>query len=343
VKPGDGATRPERLLLLLSLAALVPLAALTVGAGRAQALEKKATGNVVVEWWQVEDSVSVVRGNVLVYGEVRGDVSSGFGGIRVEGPVGGDVDAGWGDVFVDAPVGGDVRLGNGKLVLGPDADVKGRIYVASGRFKPYPGARFDEVHSAGMSPPGSDGGPPERSFAGLVGRLVAAALLAAVAVLAVVLVPRPIKAAVTGLDASPGRAALLGVATLPAVLLLSVALALTGVGLLLLPLLLPAYLALVLCGLLVSSYALGRRVLLATGRYRAGDAIAAGVGALLVAAVSLVPYLGSLLAALLALTGVGAVLIPLLARRRHPRASCGEERAEARGEAPVAGRPEERR
>jgi hypothetical protein len=103
----------------------------------------------------------------------------------------------------------------------------------------------------------------------------------------------------------------------PAVVVVSVLLAVTVVGLLLLLLLWPAYLALVLFGALVAAYCLGRRIMLATGRYyRAGDALAAAVGALLVSAVWLIPVLGGFVFLVLALLGTGASVLAFLAHRR---------------------------
>jgi hypothetical protein len=101
----------------------------------------------------------------------------------------------------------------------------------------------------------------------------------------------------------------------PAAVVVSILLAITGVGILLILLLWPAYLALVLFGVLVTAYFLGRKVVLATGRYRAGDALAAVVGAVLVSVAYLIPVLGSLVLAVLALLGTGAAVLALLTRR----------------------------
>jgi hypothetical protein len=59
-----------------------------------------------------------------------------------------------------------------------------------------------------------------------------------------------------------------------------------------------------------------------TGRYRAGNALAAVVGALALAALTLIPLVGDLLLYALALLGTGAAILALLSRRRtlptHP-------------------------
>jgi hypothetical protein len=98
-----------------------------------------------------------------------------------------------------------------------------------------------------------------------------------------------------------------------------VALAVSVVGVPLLLLLAPAYLALVFYGVMVAAFAVGRKVVLATGRHRSGNALAAAVGAVLVAATALIPFLGELLLFALALLGTGASILALVYRRRAPR------------------------
>jgi hypothetical protein len=53
-----------------------------------------------------------------------------------------------------------------------------------------------------------------------------------------------------------------------------------------------------------------------TGRYRVGNALAAVVGAMILAATTLIPVLGDLLLYALALLGTGAVILALFSRRR---------------------------
>jgi len=311
-------------LLLIPFAAVVSLALSGAFVDHAYALEKKFAGDVVVGEYEVEPEVRTGGGSIVVLGAVEGDVSSGFGSIKVYGPVGGDVEAGSGDVLVDAPVGGDVHLGAGYLRLGPNARIKGQVTVASGRFSAHSEAEYPSGVSTADMFGGMDEDGPSGVFAGFLGRVLIALLLAAAAILAAVLSPRSLRTTSANLDASLGRALLVGLGSVPAVLLASVALGITGVGLLLLPLLLPAYLFLALFGLLAAAYWVGRRVLLATGRYRAGDAVAAAVGAAIVAVVSLVPFVGVLLVALLALTGTGAAMLAILAHKRGSRATLAQ-------------------
>jgi hypothetical protein len=154
---------------------------------------------------------------------------------------------------------------------------------------------------------------------GYIGWFFAAAGFAACVVLAAVVAPRSLSAAARRAEEAPGWSLLVGFVSLPAVIVLSVALAISVVGVPLLLLMTPAYLALVFYGALVAAFFVGRKVMLATGRYRSGNALAATVGAFLVAAAAMIPFLGELLVFALALLGTGASILALASRRRTRR------------------------
>ena len=143
-----------------------------------------------------------------------------------------------------------------------------------------------------------------------------AAAFVACSVLAAVVAPGPLLAATRRAEASPGWSLLLGVGSVPAFFVFAVVLAVSIVGIPLLLLLAPAYLAFLFFGALVAAYFVGRRVVFATGRYRGGNALAAMVGALILAVAYLIPVLGGLLIYGLALLGTGASILALFSRRR---------------------------
>lgn len=306
------------------------LASALLTPAHAHALEGKFIGDVTVEEDDTFEEIHTAWGDVVVEGRVEGDVSSGFGDVEVRGPVGGDVEAGFGNVNVDAPVRGEVKVGFGDLHLSDDARVGG-VSLGSGTLDSHPNAAVGAAQAAGMAPD-LDEDSPLAAFSGIVGWGVMALGLAAAAVLLVVAAPGPLRASARSLELAPGRSLLVGAGSFPAMVVASVLLAFTGVGLLLLPLAWPAYFALVLFGMLVAVYFVGRKVVLATGRYRAGDALAAVVGAVLVSAAYRVPIFGGLILAALAALGTGAAVFALLARRRRPRAGYAsyEEYLEAR-------------
>jgi hypothetical protein len=307
----------------LGLIALSPLPA--------HAYESKVFGDVVVESGEVEDEVSTTVGDVRVDGAVEGDVHSGLGDIEVRGkvgddinaghgdvevygPVGGGIDAGFGDVYVDARVRGDVKVGRGSVELGPAALVHGDVYHGRGEVRGNTDA-VEGVMIAGRAPHmehESDG----FGITGFVGWVFAAAAFAACSMLLTVLAPGPLLAAARSAEESPGWSLLFGVASVPAVVVFAVVLAVSIVGIPLLLLLAPAYLALVFFGALVAAYFVGRRVVFATGHYRGGNALAAMVGALILAVVYVIPVLGGLLLYGLALLGTGAAILALFSRRR---------------------------
>ena len=277
-------------------------------------------GDRVVEEGESVEEISTAWGDVLVKGRVEGDINSGFGDIEVEGPVDGDVEAGFGNVRINAPVSGDVEAGFGDLDLDEGAQVAGRVYVGHGSRTDHPDAEVHGIQAAGMAFDDDDDSTLEL-FSDVIGWLVLTSLLVGAAVLLAVVAPRPLRASARSLESSPGRSFVLGVGSVPVVVILVFLLAITVVGALLL---VPAYLALLLFGLLVTAYFLGRKVVLATGRYRAGDALAAAVGAILVTATLWIPFLGGLIFFALALLGTGAAVLALLARRRQgaaPRAT----------------------
>jgi len=262
----------------------------------------------------VDGDVHSGFGDVLVNGEVRGDVDAGIGDVKIRGPVDGDVHAEFGDVNVDAPIKGDVDVGRGDVELGPKAEISGDLECESGAITGNSDAVKGDITAKGMALhlDGSHG--PD--VLGFVGWLFAALAFAACTVLAAVLAPRPLASAASRAEESPGRSFVYGLVSLPAFFVLCVVLAVTIIGIPLLLLLVPAYLALLFFGTLVAAFFIGTRVLMVTGRYRVGNALAAVVGALILAATTLIPLVGNLILYALALLGTGAAILALLSRRR---------------------------
>jgi cytoskeletal protein CcmA (bactofilin family) len=312
--------------VLLGLVVLLPLPA--------HAAEQRLVGDVVVGPRGVEHDVSTgagdieVRGpveddvhsgfgDVLVTGKVNGDIDAGFGDVKIEGPVEGDVRAEFGDVYVNAPVKGDINVGWGEVDLGPKAEISGNLECEGCEITGNRGAVKGHMMARGMAIDFDDSHGP--SIIGFFGWLFAALAFAACAVLAAVVAPRPLTSAARRAEESPGRSFVYGLISLPAFFVLCVALAVTIIGIPLLVLLVPAYLALLFFGALVAAFFIGTRVLMVTGRYRVGNALAAVVGAMILAATTFIPVLGDLLLYALSLFGAGAIILALFSRR--PRAS----------------------
>jgi hypothetical protein len=297
----------------------------------AGAMEKRAFGDFTVR--EPTEEVSTAFGDVVVEAPVEEDVHAGVGDITVNEPVGGDVEAVNGEVRVEAPVEGSVGAGLGDVYLG--AEVSGDVDVEHGDVYLLPGGRVagDLSIGNGMIDGDTDeqvagdvrvgmaserGGADEDSgILGFVGWIFGTLVFAGLSVLAAVLFPRSISAAARRVDESPGRSLLFGIVSLPAAAILFVVLLISIVGS---PVSIfvvgPLYLFLLLAGTIVVAFAVGRRVVFATGRYRGGNALAAVVGAVIVALAYMIPFLGGLLVFLLALLGTGAVILALTTRRR---------------------------
>jgi cytoskeletal protein CcmA (bactofilin family) len=272
-------------------------------------------GNVTVHGL-VEDDVHSAKGDVTVSpdGNVRGDVDAGLGHVDIQGPVGDDVHAAFGDVYIDAPVGGDVDVGHGDVELGPNAEISGDLTSESGKITGNTDAVKGDINAKGMAFDMDESHGPE--VLGFVGWLFAALAFTACAVLAAVLAPRPLAAAARRVGETPGRAFVYGIVSLPVFFVFCVVLAVTIIGIPLILLLAPAYLAVLFAGALVAAFFLGTRILMFTGRYRVGNAMAAVVGALILAATTFIPILGDLILYALCLLGTGAVLMAIF-RVRH--------------------------
>lgn len=310
-------------LVVLGLVVLLPLPA--------HAAERRLVGDVSVGSKGVEQNVSTVVGDIdvhgaaednvhsgigdiLISGRVKGDVEAGLGDVEIQGPIDGDVHAEFGDVHVNAPVKGDVAVGRGDVHLGPKAEISGNLECESGEITGNRNAVKGDIMAKAMALDLDESHGPD--LFGFVGWLFAALAFSACAVLAAVLAPRPLAAAARRVEESPGRAFVYGLVSLPAFFVLCVVLAVSIIGIPLLLLLAPVYMALVFFGALVAAFFLGTRVLIVTGHYRVGNALAAMVGALILAATTLVPVLGDLLLYALCLLGTGAVILALSSRRR---------------------------
>lgn len=318
-----------RYLLTLSV---VSVGLVVLSSFPAHALERQIFGDVEVGPGVHEGEVSTSLGNVTVNGATVGDVRSAFGNIevnrRVEGsveagkgdieiraPVEGDVDAGFGDVHVNAVVGGDVNVRRGDVHLGPEALVRGDIHCGGGEITGNTSAVQGAMAAGADADLDHEGLGP---FGRFVGWAFATAAFVALSVLAAVVAPGTLSATARRAEESPGWSLLLGIASVPAMIILFLVLAITLVGIPLVLLLAPAYLALVFFGALVAAFFVGRKVVLATGRYRAGNVPAAAAGALIMAAFTLVPVIGDVVVFLLAFLGTGAAILALLSRRPRP-------------------------
>jgi hypothetical protein len=201
------------------------------------------------------------------------------------------------------------------VTLGPRAEISGDLTYGDGKFTGDSDAVKGDIRSEAMSLDLHD--PDGPGVLGFVGRLFVALAFAACAVLAAVIAPRPLASAARRVGETPGRAFVYGIVSLPVFFVLCVVLAVTIIGIPLLLLLAPAYLAVLFAGALVAAFFLGTRILMFTGRYRVGNAMAAVVGALILAGTTFIPILGDLILYALCLLGTGAVIMAIFRGRNY--------------------------
>ncbi|WP_255198188.1 bactofilin family protein [Halorarius litoreus] len=101
---------------------------IVVGSGQTVG-DIEAVGGSVVVRGTVDGDLTGVAGNVLIAGTVTGNVEMAAGSVTVTegGEIGGDVNVATGSLLVDGTVLGSVTAGAGEIVLGPDARIAGDL------------------------------------------------------------------------------------------------------------------------------------------------------------------------------------------------------------------------
>ncbi|HEY1230593.1 MAG TPA: polymer-forming cytoskeletal protein [Ramlibacter sp.] len=296
-----------------------------------------AAGDVVVD--DVVGGKLYVAGGQVTLGPdaVIGGGARLFGGrVTVGGRIDGDLHVSARRVVIDGDVRGNVSVRADTVELGPDARIGGTLrYSARDELRKDQGAVVGSIVRQRGRSQGDDavvisrtsGGPSPWHLGGLVSVL---SLLACGAAF-LVLLPRYGAQAADRLVDGPLGALTLGVVVALAVPIVAVLLCITLVGIPLGVLLLLAYPVLLLAGFLVGIVAIARRLATALRKPQpVGFARTYGwfvLALAVVVLVSMVPAIGGLAMALLALGGTGAAVMELQRRRKGG------------GSAPVHGQP----
>lgn len=302
-----------------------------------------AAGGTVRLGGVIAEDVYAAGGDVTLDAEVRGSgrlaggqveltrqarVAEGLsvvgGQVRIDGAVGSYAQLAAGEVALNGRVDGDVQVAGGRLHIGPDAVVTGRVTFRG----PQPASVAAGAQIAGGVVHVPARTAPERQRLRTLLSVVALVWLVGwglVGVLLLAAAPQGTRRITDTLRARPGAAALLGFALLVAVPAAIVLLAITLVGIPLALLLLCAYLLLLPIGYLAAVAAVGDALL---PRLRGGrePTNAQRIGLFLLVLVLLfflarVPYLGPLLVFIVLLAGVGAVALGVLPRSTPPAAA----------------------
>ena len=315
-----------------------PVAGDLVAAGREVVLDGNVAGDAVVAGGSVRlngtvsQSAYAAGGQVLVNGTVSrnarfaggeveiapaaridGGVSIGAGQARVSGSIGGYLQAAAGELYINGPISGDVEVSAGQVELGPETRIAGSLrYRSDSELRRDPAAQvLGEIVRL-----------PALGVAAGVARGLGRALFwlwtLGLMLLVTLLVPAlPGFFAGVGqmLQSRPGVSALLGLALLIVVPVVSVFLVATLVGAPLGLLSIAGYLSLVMVGYAATCAALGDWLLKRLQPEKAstvGRRIGAAIGGIfLVALIGQVPIIGGLAVFAALLVGMGAVALYL--------------------------------
>jgi hypothetical protein len=325
----------------------------TVASGETVQGDLIASGGTVRIDGRVDGDLVASGGQVIVAGTVTGDVLVGAGSTTVSGEVGGDLRAGVGQARVEGRIGEDVLLGAGQATIASGAQIGGDLIFGTGRMQMDGSVTGNVLGSTGnYTRSGSVGGsqrvniqqPEERREPTLADRTVDVlrryVSILVVGVLLLWILPRLLRG---GADAARGRPLLsfgigaLGfVAAIVAMVLVVLATVLVAVvlgllslgsltgmtvfaGILVMAVLLFLFLlALFFVAQATVGLALGRLVLRGEDSSFPRGIGALALGVLVVVLVAAIPVVGGWLGALLALLGLGALLLVARPGRRQP-------------------------
>ena len=259
---------------------------------------------------------------------VAGNVTVGGGQVTLRGPVKGSVTVGGERVLIDGPVDGDVVSNAGRLTLGPNARLAGKLSYRSDELVRDPAAQVAGAIER-LPLPGRSAAARSQVDWGEQARHAGPSWLwtlglMAIAAIVVAALPVTSQRAADGLRARFGWSLLWGFIALVCipVAVLIVLVSIVGIPLALLLLLL--YFALLLLGYVTSGIALGQWLLVrfkADAVARNGWRIASAMAAvLLLALLGNVPFVGGLVALLAVLAGIGGIAL-LFASRKAVAAS----------------------
>ena len=262
---------------------------------------------------------ATLAGQTLVIGKIGQNVRAFGQSVSLNGPVGGSALIAAQSVTLDNTIAGDVAVNAETLTFGPAAKIDGTltIYHADPDSITVP----DGVVPAGRitrktieewsdDAPTSVGLKSETIWRGLLSTILTVTVLAAILG---ALIPTRLSQIRSTFLARPLRSFWFGFLTLSAAIGTTVVLAMTLIGLSAPPLSIVLAIVLGFGGYIVGAYALGVGLLSMVGRDVPGAwierALAASVGAVIIAAAGLVPFIGWLFVLAVTLTGLGALCI----------------------------------
>jgi cytoskeletal protein CcmA (bactofilin family) len=304
----------------------VPITGSAHMAGQTVTIAQTVAGNAYAAGQTVTLSGAVtgnatLAGQTVATGDIGGNLRAFGQSVAVNGSVGGAALIAAQSVGFNGAIAGDVAVNASKIDFGPAARIAGKltiyhsdpasITVPDGVM---PAERISRktVEEWSEDAPTSIGMTRGAIWRGLVSTIVVVTVLAAILA---ALIPAKLSQMRSTFLARPFRSFWFGFLTLSAAIGAAVVLAMSLIGLLAMPLSIVLAILLGFTGYIVGAYALGVGLLGLIGREVPGAwierALAAAVGAIVIAAVGLVPFAGWLVVLAVTLTGLGAVCIVL--------------------------------
>lgn len=299
-------------------------------AGRVIALDGAVGTNVYVGGMTVEidgpvaGNVTAMGNSVSIDDDIQGNLRAMGGDVTLDGTVAGSAILGGETIVVDGEIAGDLSIAGADVEWGEDARVGGRVLyyaeeaddvnvpesVASAdrvEFRSMEGWEDDIEETTEEATPGF--------WAKLTGLFGGVILTTLVATLVAALAPKFTATLREGALASPLRSLWVGALGLSAAIGSTVVLAMTGIGIFIAPLAIALAVGLGFAGYVIGAYLLGVWAVDAVGQGLPDStldrAIAAFVGAALMALVVLIPFVGWLAVFAVLLIGVGGLVIRL--------------------------------
>ncbi|QFT45649.1 hypothetical protein FIU97_03580 [Roseivivax sp. THAF40] len=265
---------------------------------------------------------ATVAGQTVTLGEIGRNLRAFGQTVSVNGPIGGAAVIAAQSVTLNSAIAGDVAVNADMVEFGPEAQIAGTltVYHADPSAIAVPDSAVPEdritrksIEAWSEDAPTSVGFKRETIWRGLFTTIATVTVLAAI--LAALIPLRLSRMRATFLE-RPLRSFWYGFLTLSAAIGATVVLAMTLIGLLAAPLSILLAVLLGYGGYIVGAYALGVGLLALIGRDAPGAwierALAAAVGAIIIAAIGLIPFVGWIVVLAVSLTGLGALCIVFL-------------------------------
>ncbi len=304
---GDVEIRTAEVLDIFAAGAVVDLTDVTaedaILAGGTVSARGALSGDVIAAGGAVE------LGNTA---KVAGDVLAAGGRVALAGEIAGDLRAAAGEIRIDGPVGGDVELAGERIILGPNAEIRGDLtYRSAQALQRMSGAQVaGQISRTTVERPELPG-IVDMVLAGALGWFGVVVSGVALAALLVGAVPRLVAGASDTIAMDPWPSLGIGLLVLVGVPVAVPFLMATVVGIPIGILALLLYGALALVGVIAAALTIGKQ-LPWMGRRHAGTVgfgsrfgRAAG-GIVLLALVGLLPFVGGFLILLATIFGLGA-------------------------------------